>query len=68
MGGMGEVLYVASGGSRAQGRGAERRRGPGALLHSVISALSVARDPASVRERFEQDLRTMVRARRSGSL
>ena len=64
MGGMGEVLYVPPGGRRAQGRGAERRRGPGALLHTVISALSVARDPASVRERFEQDLRTMVRARR----
>ena len=60
---MGDVLYVPAVGRSAQGRGAERRRGASALLQSVISALSVASGPASVRERFEQELRSMVRAR-----
>jgi two-component system, NtrC family, response regulator HydG len=60
---MGDVLYVPAVARSAQGRGAERRRGASALLQSVISALSVASGPASVRERFEQELRSMVRAR-----
>jgi transcriptional regulator with PAS, ATPase and Fis domain len=60
---MGDVLYVPAVSRSGQGRGAERRRGATALLQSVISALSVASGPASVRERFEQELRSMVRAR-----
>ena len=60
---MDDVLYVPVAARSAHGRGAERRRGASALLQSVISALSVASGPASVRERFEQELRSMVRAR-----
>ena len=60
---MGEVLYVPAASRSAQGRGAERRRGASSLLQSVIGALLVASGPASVRERFEQELRAMVRAR-----
>ena len=60
---MDEVLYVPTAARSAHGRGAERRRGASALLQSVIRALSVASGPASVRERFEQELRSMVRAR-----
>jgi DNA-binding NtrC family response regulator len=65
MDGIGENgSYGPLGARRGQGRGAERRRGPGALLHSVVTALSTARDPALVRDRFEQELKGMVRARR----
>ena len=60
---MDDVLYVPAAARGAHGRGAERRRGASALLQSVISALSVASGPASVRERFERELRSMVRAR-----
>ena len=60
---MDDGLYVPAAARNAHGRGAERRRGASALLQSVISALSVASGPASVRERFEQELRSMVRAR-----
>jgi hypothetical protein len=60
---MDDVLYVPVAVRSAHGRGAERRRGASALLQSVISALSVASGPAAVRERFEQELRSMVRAR-----
>ena len=60
---MDDVLYVPAAARSAHGRGAERRRGASVLLQSVISALSVASGPASVRERFEQELRAMVRAR-----
>ena len=56
---MDEVLYVPAAARSAHGRGAERRRGASALLQSVIRALSVASGPASVRERFEQELRSM---------
>ena len=58
-----DVLYVPAAARGAHGRGAERRRGASALLQSVINALSVASGPASVRERFEQELTSMVRAR-----
>jgi transcriptional regulator with PAS, ATPase and Fis domain len=49
--------------ARRHGRGAERRRGPAALLKAVIEAFSIARDAAIVRERFEQELRSMLKAR-----
>ena len=58
-----DVLYVPGAARSAHGRGAERRRGASSLLQSVINALSVASGPASVRERFERELRSMVRAR-----
>ena len=64
MGEMGDLAYVPGNGRRSHGRGADRRRGPGALLQTVVSSFSVARDPSGLRDRFEQDLRTMVRARR----
>jgi DNA-binding NtrC family response regulator len=60
---MGDVLYVPAVQNSGQGRRAERRRGAATLLQSVINALSIASGPAAVRERFEQELRSMVRAR-----
>ena len=64
MGRLGEALYVPADARRGGGRAADRRRGSGALLQSVIETLAVARDPTSVRDRFEQELRAMLRARR----
>ncbi len=60
---MGEVVYVPAGVRQVRGRAAERRRGAAALLQAVIGAMAAGRDSASVRERFEQELRSMVRAR-----
>jgi hypothetical protein len=60
---MDDVPYVPAAARSAHGRGAERRRGASTLLRSVINALSMASSPAAVRERFEQELRSMVRAR-----
>ena len=42
---------------------ADRRRGPMALLSAVTSGLTLAREPRTARERFEQELRTLARAR-----
>ena len=44
-------------------RGAERRRGAASLVRTLTTALSVAREPRVARERFEEELRTLVRAR-----
>ena len=48
---------------RAQGRATDRRRGAGDLLRTVTSGLRATRDVARVRERFEEEVRTLVRAR-----
>ena len=42
---------------------ADRRRGSHALLTAVTSGLMLAREPRTARERFEQELRTLARAR-----
>ena len=42
---------------------ADRRRGSQALLTAVTSGLMLAREPRAARERFEQELRTLARAR-----
>jgi transcriptional regulator with PAS, ATPase and Fis domain len=44
-------------------RGGERGGGALSLLTSVTSGLSIAREPRVVRERFEQQVRTLARAR-----
>jgi transcriptional regulator with PAS, ATPase and Fis domain len=41
----------------------DRRRGPLALLSAVTSGLSLAREPRTARERFEEELRRLARAR-----
>ena len=60
---MGEVLYAPVTSRKAQGRGADRRRGAPALLQSVISALATGPGSLSMRQRFEHELKGMVRAR-----
>ena len=50
----------------AQGRATDRRRGAGDLLRTVTSGLNATRDVARVRQRFEEELRTLVRARSIG--
>jgi transcriptional regulator of acetoin/glycerol metabolism len=50
-------------GSPRHGRLAERRRGPLTLLTAVTSGLTIAREPRGARERFEQELRLLARAR-----
>jgi len=60
---MGEVLYAPVTSRKAQGRGADRRRGAPALLQSVITALGTGAGPMSMRQRFEHELKGMVRAR-----
>lgn len=46
----------------AAGRAADRRRGTATLLTAVTSGLSIARDARGIRERFEQELRSLVDA------
>ena len=59
-----EVATCAAGGSAPSARRlADRRRGPVALLTAVTSGLSLAREPRFARERFEQELRSLARAR-----
>jgi hypothetical protein len=56
----------APGPRRAQGRATDRRRGAGELLRTVTSGLNATREVARVRERFEEELRALVRARSIG--
>jgi transcriptional regulator with PAS, ATPase and Fis domain len=58
-----QPAYAPAGPRRAQGRATERRRGAGELLRTVTSGLSATREVARVRERFEEEIRTLVRAR-----
>jgi transcriptional regulator with PAS, ATPase and Fis domain len=60
---MAEPAYASAGPLRADRRAADKRRGPAALLAAVTSGLSVARDTGLARERFEEELRLLVRAR-----
>ena len=58
-----EPAYASAGPMRADRRAADRRRSAAALLSSVTSGLAMMRDPAFARERFEEELRVLVRAR-----
>ena len=58
-----EPAYASAGPTRADRRAADRRRSAAALLSSVTSGLAMMRDPAFARERFEEELRVLVRAR-----
>src|SRR5687768_14762838 len=60
---MAEPAYLSVASSLPDRRGAERRRGIAALLSAVTSGLSVARESGPLRERFEDELRGLVRAR-----
>jgi two-component system, NtrC family, response regulator HydG len=58
-----EPAYASAGPVRADRRAADKRRGAAALLTAVTSGLAVTRDASFARERFEQALRALVRAR-----
>src|SRR5688572_30704583 len=58
-----EPAYMTAAPETAERRGTERRRGVAALLSAVTTGLSVAREPGPLRERFEDELRALVRAR-----
>ena len=60
---MAESASASAGPLRADRRAADKRRGTAALLAAVTSGLSVGRDPGLARERFEEELRLLVRAR-----
>jgi DNA-binding NtrC family response regulator len=50
-------------GAATNRRLADRRRGPMTLLTAVTSGLTLAREPRMARERFEQEVRMLARAR-----
>lgn len=60
---MSQPAYPSAGPIRADKRAADRRRSAAALLTTVTSGLAATRDPGFARERFEQELCTIVRAR-----
>ena len=49
--------------TRSWRRVAEKRQGPGTLLAALAGTLPIGRDARLVRERFEEELRALVRAR-----
>ena len=58
---MPDTLLAQAGPVRAHGRGADKRVGLGHLLAKITTAIASGRDV--IRERFEEELRTLVRAR-----
>ena len=58
-----QPAYASAGPIRTDRRAAERRRSAAALLTTVTGGLMAMRDTTLARERFEEELRTMVRAR-----
>ena len=58
-----EPAYASAGPIRTDRRAAERRRSAAALLTAVTGGFMAMRDSTLARERFEEQLRTMVRAR-----
>ena len=60
---MAESAYISAASPATERRGSDRRRGIAALLSAVASGLSIARESGPLRERFEHELRTIVRAR-----
>ena len=61
-----QPAYAPAGPRPAQGRATDRRRGAGDLLRTVTSGLNATRDVARVRQRFEEEIRTLVRTRSIG--
>src|SRR5687767_6565963 len=57
-----EVTYAGGYGS-ARAPGGEARCGAAAVLTAVTAGLLIAREPRLVRERFEEDVRTLISAR-----
>jgi transcriptional regulator with PAS, ATPase and Fis domain len=57
------TCITSEAGSPGNRRLPERRRGSLALLTAVTSGLMLAREPQSARQRFEQELRMLTRAR-----
>ena len=60
---MAEPAYASAGPIRANRRASDRRRGAAAVLTAVTSGLAAMREGGYARERFEEELRTIVRAR-----
>jgi len=58
-----EPAYASAPSARANRRGGDRRRGVGALVGAVARSLAAGREPGQLRERFEDELRALVRAR-----
>jgi len=58
-----EPASASAGPIRTDRRAADKRRGTAALLAAVTSALAVSRDTSFARQRFEHELRFLVRAR-----
>ena len=60
---MAEPAYASAGPVRANRRASDRRRGAAAVLTAVTSGLAAMKDSGYARERFEEELRAIVRAR-----
>ena len=60
---MAESAYISAASPVTERRGSDRRRGIAALLSAVASGLSIARESGPLRDRFEHELRSIVRAR-----
>ena len=60
---MAELAYASAGPVRTDRRVAERRRSAAAMVTAVTSGLASMRDSMVARERFEEEVRAMVRAR-----
>lgn len=58
----GEITYAVGCGSE-RAPGGEARCGAAAVLTAATAGLSVVREPRLVRERFEEDVRTLIGAR-----
>ena len=59
----GDPTYVSSECGLAAVAALDARCGAAAVLTAATSGLSIAREPRAVRERFEEEMRTLVRAR-----
>ena len=60
---MAEPAYASAKPIRSDRRVAERRRSAAALLSAVMSCLASGRDSGAARERLEEEVRSIVRAR-----
>jgi transcriptional regulator with PAS, ATPase and Fis domain len=58
-----EPAYPSAVPPRIDRRGGERRRGTASLVGAVARGLAAGKEAAQLRERFEEELRTLVRAR-----
>jgi len=58
-----EPTYASALPPRVDRRGGDRRRGAASLVGAVARGLAAGRDAGQLRERFEDELRTLVRAR-----